>query len=81
MSKCIGTTACNLAYLFNSASKQCCEVWAFLFTFLHNIIASVPASVACLYGCINWSLLQLSLGLSQPSTSYEGCQGQAKGWV
>ena len=46
-----GNTACILAYLSNSASKQCCEVWASKFPFLHTFKETVPFSEACFYGC------------------------------
>ena len=52
--------------MFNSVSRQRCEVWASQFPFLHSLKEVIPASEACLYGCINWSLAQAhSVGLSQ----------------
>ena len=58
--------ACILAYLFNSVSRQHCEVWASQFPFLHSLREVIPPSEACLYGHINWSLAQTcSVGLSQ----------------
>ena len=44
--------------MFNSASRQCCEVWASQFTFFHGLKDIVPPSEVCLYGHINWSLAQ-----------------------
>ena len=58
--------ACILAHLFNSVSRQCWEVWASHFPFLHSLKELVPPSEACLYGHINWSLAQAhSVGFSQ----------------
>ena len=55
-----------LAYLFTSVSRQCHEVWASQFPFLHSLRDVIPPSEACLCGHINWSLAQAhSLGLSQ----------------
>ena len=70
------------AYLFNSTSRQGCEVWASQFPFLHNIKDSINPSEACLYGCINWSLSQThhqsSHGLSQSSTSIRGIRAKSR---
>ena len=61
--------ACILAYLYNSVSRQRCEVWASQFPFLHSLRDVIPASEACLHGHINWSLAQAhhqsSVALSQ----------------
>ena len=66
VSKRVGNSACILAHLFNSVSRQCQEVWASQFPFLHSLKEVVPPSEACLYGCINWSLAQAhSVSLSQ----------------
>ena len=81
LSKWVGNTACILAYLFSSASRQCREVWASQFAFLHNIKDSVLPSVACLYDCINWFLAkahhQSSFGLSKYSTSVGGAKAKS----
>ena len=52
-----------LAYLFNSVSRQHCEVWASQFSFLHSLMDVISPSEACLYGHINWSLAQLTISL------------------
>ena len=66
VSKQVGNSACSLAYLFNSVSRECCEVWASQFPFLHSLKEVIPPSEACLYGHINWSLAEAhSVGLSQ----------------
>ena len=74
-----------LAYLFNSVSRQHCEVWASQFPFLHSLRDVIPPSEACLYGHINWSLAQVhhqsSVGLSQSFPPREGWQGQTMDWV
>ena len=74
--------ACNLAYLFNYASRWCCEDWASQFPFLHNSKDLVPPSEACLYGHISWLLAQAhnqsSLGLSQSSSSVKGDRAKPK---
>ena len=78
----VDNTGNVLAYLFNSASRQHYEVWASEFTFLHSIKDSIPPSEACLYGCINWSLVQVhhhsSLGLSQSLTSLQGARARPR---
>ena len=52
--------------MFNSVSRQHCEVWATQFPFPHSLKEVIPPSEACLYGHINWSLAQAhSVGLSQ----------------
>ena len=55
--------------VLNSASRKHCEVWALQFLFLHSLKDVVPPSEACLYGDINWFLLQAQqqscIGLSQ----------------
>ena len=66
VSKRVGNSACILAHLLNSVSRQHCEVWASQHPFLHNLKEVIPPSEACLYGQINWSLAQAhSVGLSQ----------------
>ena len=66
VSKQVGNSACILAHLFNSVSRQHWEVWASQFPFLHSLKEVIPPSEACLYGHINWSLAQAhSVGLSQ----------------
>ena len=57
-----------LAYLFNSVSRQHCEIWASQFPFRHSLRDVIPPIEACLYGHINWPLAQAhhqsSVGLS-----------------
>ena len=54
------------SHLFNSVSRQHCEVWASQFPFLHSLKEVIAPSEVCLYGHINWSLAQAhSVGLSQ----------------
>ena len=66
VSKRVRNSACILAHLFNSVSRQHCEVWASQFPFLHSLKEVIPPSETCLYGHINWSLTQAhSVGLSQ----------------
>ena len=76
VSKWVGNSALILAHLFNSVSRQCCEVWASQFPFLHSLIDVIPPSEACLYGHINWSLVQAqqwsSMGLSHSFPSKRG---------
>ena len=48
MPKQVGNTACVLAYHFNSASRQFCEVLASQFPFLHSVHDTVPPSEAAL---------------------------------
>ena len=76
VSKCIGNLACILAYLFNSLSRQCGEVWAPQSSFLHSLRDVIPPNEACLYDYINWSLAQAhhqsSVGLSQSFPSKRG---------
>ena len=43
MSKWVGNTACVLGHVFNSASRQHCEVWALEFPFLHSLKDIVPS--------------------------------------
>ena len=45
-----------LAHVFNSASRQCCEVLALQFPFLYGLKDVAPPIEACLYSHINWSL-------------------------
>ena len=49
----VGSTACVVAYFFNSASRQYFDIWDSQFPFLHSIHATVPPSEACLSGHIN----------------------------
>ena len=66
VSKRVGNSVCILAHLFNSVSRQCHEVWASQFPFLHSLKEVIPPSEAWLYGHINWSVAQApSAGLSQ----------------
>ena len=66
VSKPVGNSAHILVHLFNSVSRQCHEIWASQFPFLHSLKEVLPPSEACLYGHINWSLAQAhSVGLSQ----------------
>ena len=53
VSKQVGNSACILAHLFNSVSRQHHEVWASKFPFLHSLREVIPPSEACLYGHIN----------------------------
>ena len=48
ISKWVGNMACILAHVFNSASRQHCELWASQFPFLHSLKDMVPPSEACL---------------------------------
>ena len=72
----VGNSACILVHVFNSVSRQHCEVWASQFPFLHSPRDVIPPSEACLYGHINWSLAQAqqqsSMGLSQSFPSLRG---------
>ena len=80
VSKQVGNSACILAYLFNSVSRQHHEVWASQFPFLHSLKEVIPPSEACLYGHINWSLAQAhSVGLSQSFPPKRG--GKARPWT
>ena len=69
MSKQVDNSAHILGHLFDSVSRQHCEVWASRFQFLYSLKDMVPPSEACLYGHINCSLIQAqkqsSMGLSQ----------------
>ena len=53
-----GNSTCILAHVFNSASRQHFEVLASYFPFLGSLKDVVPPSEACLYGHINWFLVQ-----------------------
>ena len=80
VSKRVGNLAHILAHLFNSISRQCCEVWASQFPFHHSLKEVIPPSEACLYGCINWSLVQAhSVDLSQSFPPKRG--GKARPWT
>ena len=57
-SKQVGNSACILAHVFSSVSRQHWEVWASQFPFLHSLMEVIAPSEACLYGHINWSLAQ-----------------------
>ena len=66
VSKQVGNSACILAHLFNSVSRQHHEVWTLQFPFLSSLKEVIPPSEVCLYGHTNWSLAQAhSVGLSQ----------------
>ena len=71
--------------VFNSVSRQHHEVWASQFPFLHCLRDVIPPSDACLYGHINWSLVQAqqqsSIGLSQPFTPKRGGKARPWDWV
>ena len=70
VSRLVGNSACILAHLFNSVSRQHHEVWASQFPFLHSLKEVIPPIAAYLYGHINWSLAQAhSVGLSQSFSS------------
>ena len=58
LSRKVGNTAHILAHVFASTSRQCNEVLASQFPFLHSLKDIVPSSEACLYGCINLSMTQ-----------------------
>ena len=76
----VGNSACILAHLLNSVSRQHCEVWASQFPFLNSLKEVIPPSEAYLYGCINWSLAQAhSMGLSQSFPPKRG--GKARPWT
>ena len=83
VSKWVGNSADTLAPVFNFASRQCPEIWASQFPFLHILQVVVSPSEACLYGHINWSLAQdqqqASIGLSQSFLSKIG--GKTKPWT
>ena len=75
-----------LAHVFNSVARQCWELWASQFPFLHSLKDVIPPSEACLYGHINWSLAQAhqqsSMGLSQSFPSKRGVKaGQGLGSI
>ena len=69
-------------HVFNSVSRQHHEVWTSQFPFLHSLRDVIPASEACLYCCINWSLAQAqqqySMGLSQSFPCKRG--GKTRPW-
>ena len=80
VSKRVGNSACILAHLFNSVSRQHWEVWASQFPFLHSLKEVIPPGEACFYGHINWSLAQAhSVGLSQSFPPKRG--GKARPWT
>ena len=62
--------------MFNSVSRQHCQVWASQFPYLHSLREVIPPSEACLYGHINWTLVQAqqqsSMSLSQSFPSKRG---------
>ena len=82
VSKTVWNSACILADVFNSATRQYHEVWASQFPFLHSCKDVIPPSEACLYCHINWSLAQAqqwsSMGLSQSFPSKRG--GKDRPW-
>ena len=81
VSKRVANSACIPAHLFNSVSRQCREVWASQFPFLHSLKEVIPPSQACLYGHINWSLAQAhSMGFLSPFL-LKGWQDQTTDWV
>ena len=69
VSKQVGNSAHILAHVFNSVSRQHCEVWVSQFPFLCSLRDVIPPSEACLHGHIKWSLAQAqqqsSMDLSQ----------------
>ena len=69
--------------MFNSVSRQHHEAWASQFSFIHSLRDLIPPSEVCLYGHINWSLLQTqqqsSIGLSQSFPSKRG--GKTRPWT
>ena len=80
VSKQVGNSACILAHLFNSVSRQCEEVWVSQFPSLHSLKEVIPPSEACLYAHINWSLAQAhSVGLSQSFPPKRG--GKTRPWT
>ena len=68
--------------MFNSVSRQLCEVWASQLPFLHSLRDVIPPSEACLYGHINWSLAQAqqqsSMGLSYSFPSKRGSKTRSQ---
>ena len=76
----VGNSAHILAHLFNSVSRQHHEVRASQFPFLHSLEEVIPPSEACLYGHIDWSLVQApSVGLSQSFPPKRG--SKARPWT
>ena len=66
----------NTTLIFNSASRQCHEVWVPLFPFLHNINNFVPPSEACLLDRSTGPWHRPPFPLTIPVLYlYEGCQG------
>ena len=82
MFKLVGDRACMLADVFNSASRQCHEVLVSQFPFLHSLQDMVSPSEACLYGHINWSLVQALkqpfMGSPQSFPPMRGCKARPK---
>ena len=80
--KWVQNSACILAYVFNSVSRQCHEIWASQFPLIHSLKYVIPPSEACLYGHINWSLTQAqqqsSIGLSSSFPCKRG--SKARPW-
>ena len=78
----VDNNVCIFTYLFNSASRHCCEVWSSQFPFLHNLRHTLPPSEACLHGCFKWSLTltyqQSVLELSQSSTYMRDARAKPK---
>ena len=80
VSRQVGNVTRILAYLFNSVSRQCHEVWPSQCPFLHSLREVIPPSKACLYGHINLSLAQAhSVVLSQSFAPKRG--GKARPWT
>ena len=77
--------ACILAYHFNSAFRQHCEVWPSQFPLHHSIKDSIPCNEALLYHSISWSLTQAhqqsSLWFSQSSTCMMSTRSSPKGII
>ena len=83
MSKQVENFTCILAHIFNSASRQHCEVWALKFPFFIVSRMLFLSSEACLYDHVNCSHAQAQqqscIGLSQSFLSERG--GKAKPWT
>ena len=81
VSKWVGNTAHNLAFICNSASRHCSEVLASQSPILYIFKDTFPHSEACIYGHINLSLAQTqkqAISLSQASTSVRGDKAKPK---
>ena len=68
--------------MFDSVSRQHHEVWTLQVPFLHSLREVIPPNEACLYGHINWSLVQgqqqSSIGLSQSFPSKMGGKARSQ---